>query len=472
MPEYLGVDIGSEWLTTAVVGRTKAGPVVRAFNRYQYPQPGADIAARAAFAARTVAESTNLRLPIAVSISGAEVFLRPLVVPFTKASLIAKTLKFEVEGHLPFDVETAVLDYAVVETAGKSSRLLVAAIGRQTLQGVVNAFAAAGLAVRMITADVLAAPVLGMFLVGRRYGIMDVSASAWKLGVCDEGRLVFARAAAAAPAADRMEASLGGWFKQSLMAAAGTGIDKLYLVGEISGAIDCRALEDAIGVPVVRADFPDSALDGGLLGDKEEVTKTGAWAVAVATSLSLGKGDFDLYGAAYGRHGPVDKVFVPAVILLCLFTALFAAIGWGYGRQLAAVRANIAELEKAQLQLWKQILGDEAPPAGGVHSGLLAKIRDLEEKAPAKALGGKAGPILQALYAAARAARPGTGIEFLKFEAKPDKVIIEATAPNDATAQQLANDIAAAGVFDAAVRELVNQENRVSFKVDMKPRGQ
>ena len=472
MPEYLGVDIGSEWLSIAVVSKTKGGPVIRALNRYQYAEAGGDVAARATFAAKTVAEGPHARLPIAVSVSGAEVFLRPLVVPFTKASQVARTLKFEMEGHLPFDVDTAVLDYSVVSTGEKSSTLLVAAIVREALDHVVAAFQSAGLAVKMVSADVLTAPVLGAFLAGRRYGVLDVSVSAWKLAVCGDGRLDFVRAAAAAPAGDRMETALSGWFKQSLMAAPhDTEIERLYVVGEMSGALDCQALEDSLGIPVSLAKFPSAALDGGLLGDADEVVKCGVWAVAAAARLATGRADFDLYGAAYGRQGPLDKVLVPAMVFLCLFSAFFVAIGWAYARELSALRANVAALGKAETELWQRLFADEKVPSAGVYGGLQAKVRDLEDNALDKMLGGRAGPVLKSILAVSIAAKSNSGLEFLKFEAREGKFTIDARAPNDAAAEQLANDLSASGMFDATVKDLNTDNDRVIFKVTVTPRG-
>lgn len=471
MPDCLGIDIGSEALKFAVVERGKKGCVIKAFARYAYPEGALGASARAEFAARTAAEGPYARLPVALSLSGADVFLCPLTVPFTKRSHIAKTLKFEMEGQLPFDVDSAVVDFSIALAAAKSSRLIVAAMPRETLESLTLPFERSGLNVALVTADVLAAASLGAFLGDGKYAVLDVGLSGWKLSVCDAGRLVFARATPAAPASDKVETALGGWFKQGLMAAPADALaEKMYLVGDMSGSVDCQALAEAAGCAVARPEFPGETIDAALAGEKGEIERSCAGSVAAAMALCSGKPAFDFYAAARGRQSPLERVFGPAVAGLVLVTLLFGVLGLGYARSLFTQRAGLAQVRAAEMGLWKQVFPDEDPPGGDVHAALAARIRQLQDAAPERLLGGKAGPILKALYVLSKTRAESAGIQFERFEAAKGAVIVQASAPNDPAAANLAGEINAEGSFDAKTQNFQPEEKRIVFQIVMTPK--
>ena len=199
MPEMVGVDIGKERLTVAVVSRTKKRLSVKDLATYDYEEGAGTLAARAAFAAEKVSQGGYGRTPVAVSLPGTEVFLRPLSVPFSKPGLIAKTLLFELDGKLPFDVEFAVVDFVITSSGDKASRLLVAAMPREALSDVSEPFLSRGLNLASVTADVLSAAALSAVTGEAHATIVEVNASEWKMSICAGGKLVFARAAAATP---------------------------------------------------------------------------------------------------------------------------------------------------------------------------------------------------------------------------------------------------------------------------------
>jgi len=473
LPDCLGIDIGRESVKLAVVGRAKTGPVVRAFSTIAYPGPGLDLAARAAFAAQAVADGPHARMSAAVTLSGTDVFLRPLVVPFTKTSHIAKTLKFEMDGELPFDVETAVLDFAAVSAAGKSTRLMVAAMPVETLRRVSEPFEAAGLNIRIITADVLSAPALAAYLGDDDFTLMDVSPSGWKMSVCGRARLHFARAAAAAPTGDRMEPALGAWFKQSLMVnPSDEPTGKVLVVGGLSAALDLVALAEATGSPAERLLLPDAALDESLLAQRDQIAACAMPAVAAATGLATGKSGFDLYAAAHGRVNPLDRVFAPAMGALVLLILLFAVWGWDFTGKLVAQRQRLAGAKSAETALWQGLFPDRQPPGGSVRLGLQSELKALEEGASERALGGKAGPILKALYVVSKTADPAAGLRFEKFTAAQRKgnVTVKATAPEATTAEKLAGAIEAEGTFDAELLNVSQESDRVTFQIVLTPK--
>jgi len=251
--DFLGISLGREYMALALLTRAGRGVEVRDLECIPYEEPGAALSARAEFAARRVQAGPHSRARSAISLPGEEVFLQPHVVPFTRRSHIAGTLAFEMEDKLPFDVQSGVLDFTVTAPEGKGSRILVAAIEREKLMAVVEPFTRRGLKVRLVTSDVLAAAGLATLGVEGPYTLLDVGNSAWKLALCDAGRVLFARAAPAAPAAEAVEKSLARWVRQGLMAApAGLEPSRVILCGPASGCLDCDALADELSLDVER----------------------------------------------------------------------------------------------------------------------------------------------------------------------------------------------------------------------------
>ena len=472
LPDCLGIDVGGEMLALAVVSRTRSGPVVKSFERIPYGQPGLDLAARAAFAARAVAEGPYARLPLAVSLSGTDVFLRPLTVPFTKASHIAKTLKFEMDGQLPFDVESAVMDFVVSLPAEKSTRIIVAALPRETLQRVTEPFEAASLALKMITADVLCAPALAAYFPDDDFTTLDVGPDGWKMSVCRQGRLLFARAAAPAPGGDKMESAIAGWFKQSLMAAPSEAASaKVYLFGRIARALDVRAFSAALGAEVELVRFPDASLDAALAGRADDLCEGGANAVAAASALCLRRADFDLYAAAHGRRSPFERVFAPALSGLVVLALLMALFAFDAGKSLLNEKARARQAQSDELEVWTALFASEKPPGGSVHLGLLSKLKEVQEGAANETMGGEAAPILKALYAVSQAKNSAAGIRFERFEAKKGSASLQASGASDQAAENLAAEITAHSAFDAKAQDFRTEDQRVVFKIVMTPKG-
>lgn len=472
MPDSVGIDLGREALAIAVVTRSRDGVSVKSFEKLAYGDSGAGPAARAAFAARTVSASGLSRLPISVSLSGADVFLRPITVPFTKRSHIAKTLKFEMDGYLPFDIETAVMDFAVSPGAGAGggTKLLVAAVPREMLEGVTAPFEAAGLKLRAVTADVLSASALSAFVGKERFALMDIGLAGWKLSICGGRRLLFARAAPAAPARETMEAAIAGWFKQSLMAApTEVAPEAVYLTGEMSDKVDAAELARAVGAPVERFKVSDVRLSGDLAARGLEIASSGLGALAAAAAL--GREEFNLYAAARGGMSITDRIFAPAATGLVLVTVLAAALGWSYGRQALSFHRQADAAAAQEEALWKDLFGEEAPPGGSVHIGLQAKVKEFSQGASQKALGAKAGPLLKALYTLVRCTPKDSGMEFESFAAASGKAEVKAWAKETATAQKIAEKITAEKLFSAELSDVRRDGESMTFKIVMTPAG-
>lgn len=251
--DFLGISLGRQELAMALLTRAGRELTLRESKCIEYGEAGLDAAGRAAFAARAVADGPHARVHIAIALPGEEVFLRPHVVPFTKRSHIARTLHFEMEDKLPFEVSSGVLDFTITGVEPGGSRILVAAIEREKLMSVVEPFRARGLRVRLVTIDVLVAGGLRAFGFDGRYTLLEVTSFGWKLALCEEGRVLFARAAPAAPAAESVEQSLARWVRQGFMAAPeGLEPAKVVLCGAAAAHIDSDRLSSELSLEVER----------------------------------------------------------------------------------------------------------------------------------------------------------------------------------------------------------------------------
>jgi type II secretory pathway component PulL len=269
--DFLGVSLGRDEVAFAVVSRRRNQLNVTLTGRIEYEEPVPDVAARASLAAARAAETGLPRAAVAIALPGEEIFLQPHTVPFTRGSHIEQTLAFEMADKLPFDVDSAVLDFSVISSEGPNSRILVAALQRAVLESVVAPFTAAGFKVRLVTSEVLAAGALAVLAERDSYALLDVSPSGWHLAICDSGRLVFARAAPATPTDAALEAPLAGWFRQSLSA----GVTDLrppvvILSGSRAGGIDIETLADRIELPVELLSLSDVREDEAAREPAEE----------------------------------------------------------------------------------------------------------------------------------------------------------------------------------------------------------
>ena len=73
---------------------------------------------------------------ITLGISGPDVILKPITLPFMQEEEIGPALRFEARKHLPFDPQAMVIDYQVLERQPSERRLevLLAAVSQQNLE--------------------------------------------------------------------------------------------------------------------------------------------------------------------------------------------------------------------------------------------------------------------------------------------------------------------------------------------------
>ena len=87
---------------------------------------------------------------------GESVISRVLTFPFSNPQKISKTLPFELESFVPFNVEELVIDYHILASSSRKTEVLVVAVHKETLQRRVDFLTTVGLDVRSIEVQSLA----------------------------------------------------------------------------------------------------------------------------------------------------------------------------------------------------------------------------------------------------------------------------------------------------------------------------
>lgn len=467
MAECLGIDLGEDAVVLAAVAKSKNGFAVIGIDRRPYPDGVADTPSRARFAAKAAAESRFSRLPIALSLPGTDLFLRPLTVPFTKRGHIAKTLRFELEGLLLFDTESAVIDFTIVDTTDDHSRLLVAAIQDTALDEATRPFEESGLRLQSVTADVLTACALAPVAGQGAYAVLNLGAANWKLSLCSGDRLLFARAAPSSPSASDVETAVGAWYRQSIMAAPGGAYpERVLLTGSLSAGLDPAKLGAALELPVERLVLPD----GMLSGEAPPVGDIRAASPAVAAAMSqLAGGQLDLYAVAKGRQGFLEALFAPAAAGLVVLTLLFALLGVRNWSETRALRAEEARLAAAEMETWKSLFADRQPVGNNVPLALASAVKEAEQTG-GRETGDQSRLLLNALLVLSKTAPQNEGLVFSKFDADRGRVLIEASARDSSTAEKLVRAVNEEGTFSAQSRNPRTEDSIWKLEIIMTPR--
>lgn len=472
MPEVLGVHLGDAGVALTLVESARTGVSVRAFHESYYPEGVTDTAGKAAFAAAFAGRLGYGRISLALALPATDVLLRPVTVPFVKPSHIAKTLKFEMEDQLLFDVETAAMDFVVTGSPdAHTSQLLVAAIPRETLDAACRPFEEAGFRLRLATADVLTAAALASVLGAGDLTVIDLGSSAWRLGRVSGGKLDFARATPAAAIDGGLEGAVAAWYRQGLAAARDVEVEKVVVTGWGSSALDLESLGRALGIPAQPA-----SLTRGSIGaeEAEGLAMKGLGAFAVAAQYCLKTEGFDFYSASRGGRTILDAVAAPLCVGLVILTALLAISGLASRREYAAARQGIVALQEAETALWNSAFsGREVPPAG-ILDGMKQSLAALRDESPQDVVGRKAR-ILKALHVIAVSVPEGQAPTFSGFEAVDERgaleVRVKASAPDSSAADILARSITDEGTFRAESRNVQKKpgSDEWSFEIVMSP---
>jgi hypothetical protein len=462
--DFLGVSLAEERLELAVVSSSGDGCRLAKTAVFEYDHAGASLAERAQKAAEVISSGGFGKASLVVALPGEEVFLQPQQAPFARRGQIARTLEFEMEDKLPFDVSGAVLDFAVAAREGGGSRLIVAAVQRSVLDAVVAPFASRRLKVCAVTADVLAAGGLSKLTGEADAALLEVESAAWKLSMSGGGRLAFARATPSAPR-EKVEESLAAWTRQSLMAAPPSAAPAhIYISGGSAGAIDVARLGEILGMEVRRLDLGAS--------DKAAKAVGSAGAALAAAACASGALDIEFLRAAAGEERIADALFAPLAVFLVLLAALFGTISWRAWRSAARAEAQLADTRAAEAEIWHSIFPDREPPGGSTYLGLKSAVKELDDARGGKALGQNADWILRALYVLSRSIPDGRHPLFTELTVSSDRLVISVSDRDTSSAHEIADAITEEGAFVARPSEIATGENgETTFKLTIAVKG-
>jgi len=159
MATLVGIDLGSHTVKLAVLEGRLGKVQVRDYRVRTVPEGEDGIGARLAAAAGLLSElSLEDTTTYAVGIPAETVSVRNVRLPFSAGDRIEKTLSFELEGYVPFDLDDFVLDHRV-HPVDSGSRVLCALAPREGIAGRLEALSAIGVDPKhvVLDADVLAA---------------------------------------------------------------------------------------------------------------------------------------------------------------------------------------------------------------------------------------------------------------------------------------------------------------------------
>jgi hypothetical protein len=248
MALYLGIELSEGQLRVVRLRGQYRKLAIEAI--YRLPrEPGPDGITMAAQAIRASLPQTPDGVFVAVQ--GSDVSLRPLSLPKALLRRGPKVLAAELDGQIPFEIDSAVMDAQVVRD-GEVSELIAAATRVERVRAVIDAFKAADLEPREVGVMPLALGELSSAFVELNSAdpILLLHAYEGRADVCviANGRTQFARTITGQNTPAVRERSV----RQSLgahLASGGSSVVTAYLFGE-DGHLFQEAVEKASGLDV------------------------------------------------------------------------------------------------------------------------------------------------------------------------------------------------------------------------------
>ncbi len=392
MPTWLGIDIGSASVKVALVRSAYRKVVIaRLASAEVAASGGVAPAVRAAVAQALEGESQNADA-VAAALDGSRAAIHRLSMPATAQKQLAEVLAYELEAQVPFDMESALFDWRLLDQAGPDGQLsLVAVVARvddvrARIDVVREAIAQEPerIAVGALSLGALVPYVAGL-AEAAAVAIVDLGAKASEVLIIEQGEAVFARTLStgtdglpgtASRLARDIRVSFGAHRAQGGMTPA-----HVYLCGGgafVSGAVGF--LSGELEVPVQL--LPAPALETPAMG-AEVAAELPRYAKAIALALTLA-------GRGTGmnlRRGPLafERGFswvrerIPLLAgLAAVILVSFVFTAWA---RLYAVHRERDSLATALGVVTKEVLGTEATSAQDAQD-LLAKEVALTDEDP------------------------------------------------------------------------------------------
>jgi general secretion pathway protein L len=393
MPTWLGIDIGSDSVKAALVRSTYRKVALARLASASVAESGGVAAAIRVAATRVLEGEKQGPDASATAVDGARTAIHRLQLPATAQKELASVLTFELEAQVPFDLESAVFDWQVLERADAPGQLsILAAVARiEDVQARVDLLKEAisqepeRVAVGSLALGALVSLLPGLPMEDA-FAIVDLGAKASDVLVIEGGEAVFARTlscgteglpATASRLAREIRVSFAAHRSQG-----GAAPGSVWLCGGgafVSGAEGFLAGE--LEVPVHR--LPDPSLEATALGVTDAPGEIARYAKAMALAMSLsGKG-----ASLNLRRGPLafERGFawvrerVP--MLAGLGAVILVSFVFSAWARLHEVHATRAVLESALGSVTRDVLGTEATTAQDAQD-LLAKEAALSDEDP------------------------------------------------------------------------------------------
>lgn len=374
MPNHtLALDVGPTTLRAALVERTLR--TQRVLGLYAHPRaPGGDLASDL----RALAVQHGISWDEVVSaLPGETVTHRILPLPFEDRKRLDQTVPFELESHLPFELEDSVVDFQVLGTgADGSHQVLAVSAPKDAVRAHLATLSAAGIDPRLVDLTSLAClNVVRESPAGRtgRLAFISLDAARTTVALLADGRLTGLRVVSAGVANGDLEGCLREVRWSLLALADGEPLTALWVGGDAAdtpGALP--ALGRALGTTPQSLDT--------LAVPAVPVTLRGKQA-AFATSLGLAlrqAGDAAPFGVdlrrgefAYHREREALWRGLARAAVLALAALLLMVMGFVLdARQLTAhrdaVRAEIRSIFTAALPGVRTIVNEKAQLQGEI----------------------------------------------------------------------------------------------------------
>jgi general secretion pathway protein L len=363
----LALDVGSTMLRAALIESTLRSQRVLGF--YAAPRrPGGDLGTDL----RALVASHDLHWDeVVTTLPANTVTHRILTLPFHDRKRLDQTVPFELETHLPFELEDGVVDYQVLGTDGQSTIVLAALAPKTAVRAHLEALAAAGLDPRVV--DLAPLTVLNVLRMGnaeheRAAALLTLDHDRTTVALLREGRLVGLRTLAHGMGTNGDLGSMVRDIRWSLLALSAdeplTPLT-LWIGGDAAQAPGLAvALEQALGT--MPRGLETLAVAGVPITLRREQAKFAApLGLALRESgdafgVDFRRGEFIYHREREALWRALGRTGVLALVALVLMITSFVLEGRRLATRRDAVRAEIRALFTAALPNVRTIVNEKA----------------------------------------------------------------------------------------------------------------
>lgn len=195
----IGIDVGTYSVKIAEIERSfKSFAFTNFFERRIQYNELLSTDESVAIALQGIIDDNDLSWDIAVAgVPGQRVSSRLLTFPFGGAKKIEQTVQFEMEGHIPFDIEDILMDYSVVWSTKEASKVLVVYLQKSEFAKDLSTLQSVNIDPRYMAAEgmeLVNLVNLGMVPPEGAYAIIDLGHEKTTIAICQGKMLSYVRA--------------------------------------------------------------------------------------------------------------------------------------------------------------------------------------------------------------------------------------------------------------------------------------